>query len=198
MRCLRAGRIVVTTRNVNIDDAYAKKEIQRLSRAIMVRLEASPIGGPVAWNAEVLSQIFAPFFTTKASREGKPAWACPPFMESLNNSRGGLKSQAKLASASNFIVFLPAHRQKTGGGRAKRRFCPRLNRGQGKETLAGCGRLKKAVRELAHRVLGKPRLPNPRGRATVSEAIEVWRRRKGVKFDLLVTDVVMPGGAVGL
>ncbi len=181
------GQISVTTECVELDDAYAKKNPEARPGKF-VRLNVADSG--CGMDADVLSQIFEPFFTTKAIGKGTGLGLSTVY-GIVKQLEGWIEVRSEVGSGSNFIVFLPSTDKARSPGDSVR-SARKPNEGKGTLLVVED---ETAVRELAHRVLenhGYQILEASNG----IEAIEVWRRRKG-EIDLLVTDVVMPGGLSG-
>jgi PAS domain S-box-containing protein len=140
---------------------------------------------------ETLQKIFEPFFTTKEIGKGTGLGLAT--VHGIVKQHGGwVEVTSELGKGSEFCVYLPAITggRLTGGEPAKPATLPR-----GRETVL-------VVEDEA--TLRRPlvRLLKFAGYKVFEaesawEALELWRDRAET-LDLLVTDMVMPGGVTGL
>ncbi len=146
-------------------------------------------------DAETLSKIFEPFFTTKAPGEGTGLGLSTVY-GIVKQSGGFLFADSEPGRGTTFTIYLPEHvpdaaereRAETAKVEAEREPEP--------SDLAGRGRIllvedEAGVRQLAAQSLVK------RGYEVIEagdgeEALEILEDEPGA-FDLIVSDVVMPG-----
>ena len=140
---------------------------------------------------EILPRIFEPFFTTKEVGKGTGLGLATAF-GIVQQHHGWIEVQSEVGKGTTFQIFLPQLPDKPAAYPAKAQDAEASG---GKENILlvddeepmriMVGLL---LSELGYRVMEA---------GTGAEALEVWNRRGG-KFDLVLTDLVMPGGMSGL
>jgi two-component system cell cycle sensor histidine kinase/response regulator CckA len=181
------GKITVTTESIVIDEAYTKKNPEA-KPGQFVRLSVADTG--CGMDTSILSQIFEPFFTTKGIGKGTGLGLSTVY-GIVKQLEGWIEVYSQPGFGSTFVVFLPAT-DKQLDGNVDHDSAPKPNMGKGTLLVVED---EAAVRQLAHQVLeshGYEILEASSGQ----EAIEVWRKNNG-KIDLLLTDMIMPGGLSG-
>lgn len=144
----------------------------------------------------VLARIFEPFFTTKESGRGT-GLGLPTVQGIVEQHRGWIEVESRVGRGSTFLVYLPA---------ASGPMPPRVEGADRREAPPG------AVRGGTESVLVVEDAPAVRRMVVMTlrsfgyrvveashgqEAIERWLQDPG-GVDLLLTDMVMPGGMTGL
>ncbi|MBU8540943.1 PAS domain S-box protein [Falsiroseomonas tokyonensis] len=182
----KGGRLVIETANVQLDAAYAEAEGE-VTPGDYVLIAVSDTG--TGMTPEVVARAFEPFFTTKDVGQGSGLGLSMVF-GFMKQSGGHVKIYSEPGLGTSVKVYVPR------AGRSQLRFDP----GAGAEAPRG-GTEKLLVveddplvrdhvagqlRELGYRVVIA-------GHAAA--ALEALRLRDD--FDLLLTDVVMPGGMNG-
>lgn len=180
------GALTIETGNVVLDEDYAVNHAE-VSPGQYVMLAVSDTGKGMA--PEVIARAFEPFYTTKPEGQGTGL--------GLSQVYGWIKQ-----SGGHVEIY-----SELGHGTTIRLYLPRADATEsGKEVLAEEG----AVLRGSERVLVVEDNPNVRstvvrqlkslGYSTIEaedarSALEMVKA--GVEFDLLFTDVVMPGGMTG-
>jgi nitrogen-specific signal transduction histidine kinase/ActR/RegA family two-component response regulator len=143
----------------------------------------------VGMDAKTMARVFEPFFTTKSGGRGTGLGLATAY-GIIKQSSGDLTVVSTPGHGSTFTIILPA---------ARTQSVPAVRVGEGAPAIArplGIARVllvedNDGVRDFAREVL-------TRSGVTVSvasdgaEGLEV-ARRSGYAFDLIVTDIVMPG-----
>jgi PAS domain S-box-containing protein len=177
------GRLVITTANVELDQAYARHHPgAKPGRCVMLAVTDSGIG----MSSETLAHIFEPFFTTKEVGKGTGLGLATVYGV-VKQSGGYLWVDSQLGKGASFQIFLP---------RIDEAVAPRSAGPSQEENLRGNETVllvedADALRKLARSFLldhGFQVLPASNG----EEAMEVARKHNG-PIHLLLTDVVMPG-----
>jgi two-component system cell cycle sensor histidine kinase/response regulator CckA len=177
------GRLVITTANVELDQAYARHHPgAKPGRCVMLAVTDSGIG----MSSETLAHIFEPFFTTKEVGKGTGLGLATVYGV-VKQSGGYLWVDSQLGKGASFQIFLP---------RIDEAVAPRSAGPSQEENLRGNETVllvedADALRKLARSFLldhGFHVLPASNG----EEAMEVARKHNG-PIHLLLTDVVMPG-----
>jgi two-component system cell cycle sensor histidine kinase/response regulator CckA len=140
-------------------------------------------------DTEILNRIFEPFFTTKAAGKGTGLGLSTVF-GIVRQHNGWLEVESKSNHGSTFRCYFPACRQ------AAEKTDDTINTSlqNGRETIL-VAEDEDALREMVVQVLtiqGYHVLEATSG----VHALEVWERANR-PVDLLLTDIVMPGGVMG-
>ncbi len=176
------GRLIVRTRNVTLDAAYAQQEID-LAPGDYVRLTVSDTG--VGIPAEHVARVFDPFFTTKPTGEGTGLGLATVY--GIVKGAGGhvhIYSEPGIGTAAS--ALLP--RAASSGQAVTARDRPTVPPAHGETVLVVED--EQPVRELTCRILVK------HGYRVLSacdgpSALEVAAQHEG-RIDLMLSDVVMP------
>jgi PAS domain S-box-containing protein len=142
-------------------------------------------------SAENLSRIFEPFFTTKPVGKGTGLGLSTVY--GIAKQHGGwVDVESQVGVGTTFRVYIPVHEK--AAKVAKPADVPRQRMPGGLETIL-LAEDEEDVRDFVAEVLksyGYKVFAAPSGVA----ALELWSYHKG-KVDLLLTDLVMPGGVSG-
>jgi PAS domain S-box-containing protein len=140
-------------------------------------------------DTQVLSQIFEPFFTTKPVGKGTGLGLSTVF-GIVRQHQGWVEVESKPTQGTAFRIYFPASLHTPERTESLADTTPR----RGRETVL-VAEDESALRELVVQVLrnqGYTVLEASSG----PDALEVWQRAER-PIDLLVTDMVMPGGIMG-
>jgi CheY-like chemotaxis protein len=140
-------------------------------------------------DTQVLSRIFEPFFTTKAVGQGTGLGLSTVF-GIVRQHQGWLEVESKPNQGTTFRIYFPASQQTA----EKTELVVDTALRSGRETIL-VAEDEDTLREMVVQVLriqGYTVLQAASGR----DAIEVWERANR-PVDLLLTDLVMPGGIMG-
>ena len=181
------GQIIIETSAVEFDAVTAAQNPQARP-GLFVCLSVSDTGCGIP--PEILSRIFEPFFTTKGVGEGTGLGLATVF-GIVQQHQGWIKVYSEVGRGTTFRVYLP--RQTKTSDTAFFWSPPAAIRG-GKETillvedeLPVRTALRIALSRLGYRVLEA---------AAGTAALAVWKQHPG-EIQLLLTDLVMPGGMTG-
>ena len=153
-----------------------------------VRLTVTDSGSGIA--PEHLPRIFEPFFTTKGVGRGTGLGLATVF-GIVEQHHGWIEVESALSVGTTFRIYLPVVQAPPTSGVARREVAESPG---GDETIL-LVEDEVALRALARRVLaGKGYRVLEAG--TGAEALEMWRKH-GEAIQLLLTDMVMPGGMTG-
>jgi PAS domain S-box-containing protein len=180
------GRVSITTSLETIHRAPTPMDPERRD-GDYVRLTFSDTG--IGMDTQVLSRIFEPFFTTKAVGKGTGLGLSTVF-GIVRQHQGWLEVESKPNQGTTFRVYFPASRQAA----QKTELVVDTALRSGRETIL-VAEDEDALREMVVQVLkiqGYTVLEAASGR----HALEVWEQANR-PVDLLLTDMVMPGGIMG-
>ena len=176
-----SGKLTLTTSNVTLDTAYAKAHVD-VSPGDYVRLAVSDSG--CGMTAEVMAQVFEPFFSTKPVGSGTGLGLSMVY-GFVKQSLGHVEVRSRLGEGTTMELYLPRTERvedtvvQSDGG-------PVVG---GNETVLVAeddegvrATVVELLLELGYRVL------KAKDAASALTVIE-----SGVAIDLLFTDVVMPG-----
>src|SRR5713101_142459 len=177
------GKLKIQTANVEMDQTYTRNH-PGSKEGCYVELAVTDTG--TGMNAETLAHIFEPFFTTKKRGEGTGLGLATVYGV-VKQSNGYIWVESEPGKGASFQVYLPLHAAEAQVTEPEADSGEKL---RGSETILLVEDAD-PLRKLAQLVLetnGFRVLPARNG----EEALEVAARYEGT-FDLLLTDVVMPG-----
>jgi CheY-like chemotaxis protein len=179
------GTLTIETQNVHIDEDYAAHHLEVVP-GDYVMLAVSDTGAGMG--PDVLARAFEPFFTTKEEGRGTGLGLSQVFGW-VKQSGGHIKIYSELGHGTTVKLYLP--RAEVDGTQAPPP--PDAAEVSGDETILvvedNPNVRKTVIRQL--RDLGYKSVEADSGASALQLAEE------GVQFDLLLTDVVMPGGITG-
>jgi len=136
----------------------------------------------------VLGKIFEPFFTTKEVGKGTGLGLSTVY-GIVKQSGGFIFADSKVGEGTQFVIYLPVHREEAGAARSRKTEKAK------KDELWGSGTVllvedEPTVRSVAERALTR------HGYTVITadngeDALEIIARNEPI--DLLISDVVMPG-----
>jgi CheY-like chemotaxis protein len=132
----------------------------------------------------VLGHLFEPFFTTKEKGTGL---GLSTTYGLVRQSGGEILVDSRPGRGTAFTIHLPLAREAPAAAAGARREAPKAAAGERVLVVDD----EEMVRTLVGRILGTAGYGTVMA-ASGEEALEVWKREGG-RFDLLLTDVVMPG-----
>ncbi len=185
----RGGRLVIAIESARIDEAYIETHPEA-HPGNFVRLRVSDTGHGMS--TETLAHIFEPFFTTKQIGKGTGLGLATVY-GIVKQHDGWLEVVSEPDRGTTFDLFFPA-----GGAMAatvNEQAVPAKPVSGGTETIF-IVEDEPLLREMARTILqgcGYRILEAASGK----DAIDVWSRHAG-EIDLLLTDMVMPGGVSGV
>lgn len=182
------GKLTLETANVRIDEAYIDDRNAELTPGRYVMLAVSDTGHGIS--APVLSDIFEPFFTTKATGQGT-GLGLSMVMGFVQQSGGTVQVYSEPNQGTSFKLYFPTTQAVSNPGEAPPSALV-------KESFNGMHVLlaedEDAVRDVLIRTLKKFGC-KVTAAASGDAAFEIFAR--GEAFDVLVTDIVMPGSLQG-
>ncbi len=143
----------------------------------------------IGMDSQILNRIFEPFFTTKAAGKGTGLGLSTVF-GIVRQHHGWLEVESKLNHGTTFRCYFPASQQVA----EKADVVIDTSLRNGKETIL-VAEDEDALREMVVQVL-KIQGYYVLEAASGTHALELWEQSKR-PVDLLLTDMVMPGGVMG-
>jgi PAS domain S-box-containing protein len=183
----KGGRLVIQTAAVVVSPADAEAN-PKARPGSFIRLKVTDTGSGMA--PETLERIFEPFFTTKEVGKGTGLGLATVF-GIVEQHHGWIEVESKLNHGTTFYIHLP--RLAESGKALTELSQPPEVRG-GNETIL-LVEDEAPVRSMARMVLEQKGYHVIEADSGVS-ALEQWKQHRD-KIDLLLTDMVMPGGVSG-
>lgn len=178
------GKIVLKTAEVVLDKAYARRHAD-VRPGVYVMLAVSDTG--VGMSAELRDRVFEPFFTTK--EEGKGTGLGLSMVYGFAKQSGGhVKINSELGQGTTIRLYLPV-----AVGEAEADM-PMAAPAQGLGETILVVEDDRLVREF---VVAQLQSLGYRTVAAANAKAALAHLQSGAPFDLLFTDVVMPGGMTG-
>ena len=179
----RGGTIELSTRNVNFDPEFVKTKTGKAASRLV---ELSVTDSGTGMDAETLSHIFEPFFSTKGA--GGTGLGLSVVYGIITQHGGWIDVESELGQGSTFRVLFPAIEVAAAPGRVEE-TTENLIRGRGERILLVEDDAD--IRKMAKKILmdnGYEVTPA----ADAESAMEAFDQEEG-RFDLIFTDVVLPG-----
>jgi PAS domain S-box-containing protein len=184
---LKGGRLVIETAAVDFDESIIAKPAQARPGAF-VCLSVSDTGSGIA--PEILPRIFDPFFTTKEVGKGTGLGLATVF-GIVQQHHGWINVYSEVGKGTTFRIYIPRLAKMTG--QKPEQIALTAMRG-GDETILLVeddaflrASVRKALSQLGYRILEA---------VNGVEALEIWKQHRD-EIQLLLTDLVMPGGING-
>lgn len=183
----RGGRIQLICRHITIEEAELKPDSEARAGQF-VRLSVTDTGCGI--DQEGLTHLFEPFYTTKEAGKGTGLGLATVF-GIVKQHQGWIEVQSTVDVGTTFNLYFPVSvhlQQKTA------ELPPVPTGAVGTETIL-LAEDETSLREMVQEVLslqGYRVLTAASGPA----ALEIWHREQQ-RIDLLLTDIVMPGGMMG-
>jgi CheY-like chemotaxis protein len=173
---------------VAIDAAYVSEHAgSRAGNCVSLTIKDTGCG----MNRQTLERIFEPFFTTKEVGKGTGLGLATVY--GIVRQHGGwVDVQSEVGVGTMFQIFIPASTQTTSSNTD---FITKSDTVRGGKESILVVEDENGLRELVREVLLAYHY-NVSVAASGPEALRVWAEAKG-KFDLVVTDMIMPGGMTG-
>jgi CheY-like chemotaxis protein len=179
------GTLTIETQNVSLDDDYAAHHVE-VSPGDYVMLAVSDTG--CGMPPDVIARAFEPFFTTKEEGRGTGLGLSQVFGW-IKQSGGHIKVYSEVGHGTTIKLYLPRSKARSIDKDAE----PDISTPKGDETILVVEdnpNVRKTVIRQLHDL----------GYMTVeadSGARALHLVKDGLGFELLLTDVVMPGGITG-
>jgi PAS domain S-box-containing protein len=181
------GRLIIETfAAVLSEEERARFPAKRSGPHVGVRVADTGVGIP----SQTMAHVFEPFFTTKGPGKGT-GLGLATVLGIIEQHGGAVRVASEPGRGAEFTVVLPACDEVAAGelGRA-----PTVAPRGGTEAIL-LVEDEEPVRRLTQRLL-EARGYRVQSAATGVEALRIWDEQQG-DFDLVVTDMVMPGGISG-
>jgi len=182
------GTLTISTSPVEMSDAYVQTHPEaRLGAFVCLRVSDSGCG----MDATTITHIFEPFFTTKEVGKGTGLGLATVY-GIVKQHEGWIEVNSEVGKGSTFNVFFPASSAPVKAPSPESQVATVVQGGQ--ETILVVED-ELVLRDMAHLILqdcGYRVLEAGSG----AEALQVWEQHSK-SIDLVLTDVVMPGGMSG-
>jgi signal transduction histidine kinase/ActR/RegA family two-component response regulator/HAMP domain-containing protein len=182
------GTLTMSTNPIEMNHAYVQTHPEaRLGAFVCLRVSDSGCG----MDSATMARIFEPFFTTKEVGKGTGLGLATVY-GIVKQHEGWVEVSSEVGQGTTFNVFFPASSEPV---KALPEAAPDAAVRGGQETILVVED-EPLLRDMAHLILqdcGYRVLEAGSG----AEAWQVWERNPG-GIDLVLTDVVMPGGMSGM
>jgi PAS domain S-box-containing protein len=176
----KGGRLLIETRNMELDEAYAAANPGAVpGEYVMLAVSDTGVGMP----AEVLEHVFEPFFTTKEVGKGTGLGLSMVY-GFIKQSNGHIKIYSEVGRGTTIRLYLP---RSDAPADSDRRPAVDMPRGHERVLLVEDDPQVRAAVLTQLRSLGYHVTDLDGGQAAIDTL------KSGAAFDLLLTDVVMPG-----
>jgi two-component system cell cycle sensor histidine kinase/response regulator CckA len=191
------GEITIETRALKIeaiDDMNLKQSLAGLASDNLAVISVSDTGSGIP--PHILEKIFEPFFTTKEQGKGTGLGLATVY-GIVQQSGGHLTVESTLGVGTSFHLYFPQVSEEDARAAAEAAvLMPKFNETRAPADLAGQGHIlfvedEDDVRLMAARTLRK-RGYNVVEAGDGEEALEILEDDE-ISFDLMISDVVMPG-----
>ena len=185
----RGGRLTISARLVEVTAAAHRVNAEaRAGRFLVLGVGDTGCGIP----PEHLARIFEPFYTTKPVGKGTGLGLATVYAIAQQH-RGWIEVQSEVNVGTTFLIYLPFPEESVAELVAK--SGETMPRSHGNETIFVVED-EETVRQCVVAILKK------HGYTVITagngvEALAVWKQGAN-RFDLLLTDIVMPEGVTGL
>jgi PAS domain S-box-containing protein len=176
----KGGRLLVETRNIELDEAYASANVGAVpGEYVMLAVSDTGIGMP----PEILERVFEPFFTTKEVGKGTGLGLSMVY-GFIKQSNGHIKIYSEVGRGTTVRLYLP---RSDAPADSDRRAAVDVPRGHERVLLVEDNHQVRAAVLTQLRSLGYSVTDVDSGQAAIDTL------KTDAAFDLLLTDVVMPG-----
>jgi signal transduction histidine kinase/ActR/RegA family two-component response regulator len=189
----RGGTIIVRTRTIDVSNAVARRTLKaKAGPYLAIEVEDTGVGIP----PEQRERLFEPFFTTKEAGRGTGLGLATAY--GIVAQHGGwIDVESTVGVGSTFRVMLPSVHKHIASDAEQ----PPSALGATRPRRTGAGRVlviedEDALRRLLVRALELEQFTVVAA-ANGPDAVRVWDTESGA-FDVVVSDMVLPGGASGL
>ena len=184
----KGGKLVIATSTVEIGAAYTRQHPEARP-GWFVCLTVTDTGNGM--DHKVMQRLFEPFFTTKEVGKGT-GLGLATIYGIVKQHQGWIEVQSEIGVGSTFKVYLPV------AGEA--RHAPVVPKPEPKPAQGGDETIlvvedETGLLELVRNVLQGYRY-QVLAASSGAEALRIWGEHRG-RIDLLLTDVIMPGGLTG-
>lgn len=183
----KGGRLTITTSNITLDESYTKQH-QDVLPGDYVKVEVSDTGSGMT--SALLELVFEPFFTTKEVGEGSGLGLSMVY-GFVKQSNGHITISSEIALGTTVNLYLP---------RSRDTIAPTASKKKGAEFELRTERILIVEDDPFVRKIPVNILQNQGYQVfEATNAAEAIRSLKNEKFfNLLFTDIVLPGGMSGV
>jgi signal transduction histidine kinase/DNA-binding response OmpR family regulator len=183
----KGGRLTVATRNVHLDGDYVSAHMEAAPGDYIV-IEVSDTGSGIP--PEIVGRIFEPFFTTKEQGKGTGLGLSMVF-GFIRQSGGHINVYSEPGEGTTFRLYLPRDLRDAAAPAARPAAASAKGGGERILLVEDDAKLSEIVaKQLASLGYGIVTA----GNASAAKALI----ERGETVDLLLTDIVMPGGRSGI
>jgi PAS domain S-box-containing protein len=176
----KGGRLLIETRNMELDEAYASVNVGAVpGEYVMLAVSDTGVGMP----PEILERVFEPFFTTKEVGKGTGLGLSMVY-GFIKQSNGHIKIYSEVGRGTTIRLYLP---RSDAPADNERRAAVDMPRGRERVLLVEDDPQVRGAVLTQLRSLGYPVTDVDSGQAAIDTL------KSDAAFDLLLTDVVMPG-----
>ena len=182
------GKMTIETANCYLDDAYVDGLAEPVMRGQYILIAVADTG--IGMDRDTVEKAFEPFFTTKDVGKGTGLGLSQVY-GFVRQSSGHVKIYSELGEGTTVKIYLPRHLGAKDAAKAD--LVPEADRAIGTESILVVEDdeglrtyATEILRELGYLVLAA---------ANGADALRMLQANHGI--DLLLTDVVMPGGING-
>jgi PAS domain S-box-containing protein len=179
------GTLTIETQNVTLDEDYAANHLE-VTPGDYVMLAVSDTG--TGMPPDIVERAFEPFFTTKREGQGTGLGLSQIFGW-VKQSRGHIKIYSEVGHGTTIRLYLPRGESLSAAKAAE----PEVSTPKGNETIFVVEDNPNVRRTVVRQLhdLGYRTVEAESG----AQALQLIG--EGLNFDLLLTDVIMPGGMTG-
>jgi signal transduction histidine kinase len=178
------GRLTMAVENVLLDQQDASVADAELAPGAYVRLSVSDTG--MGMDAQTQAHLFEPFFTTKETGQGTGLGLATCYGVAKQHA-GHITCRSELGKGTTFDIYLPCA-DETPDRRPARATPPDLPRGHERVLLVEDEAMVRTLMARALSDLGYTIVALSNG----EEALQYVQTHPQERFDLLLTDMVMP------
>jgi PAS domain S-box-containing protein len=180
------GKLTIETANTRLDESYAELEDTRAGQYVMIAVSDTGHG----MDASILGRAFDPFFTTKAVGKGSGLGLSMVY-GFVRQSGGHVKLYSEPGYGTTVKLYLPRAGDRQDAADTLRAGESQVAKGTERVALVEDEELVRQFAEMNLKALGYDVTSFPTG-PDLLRAMD-----GGLRFELLFTDIVLPGGMNG-
>ena len=182
------GKLTIETHNAHLDDAYVATVTETLPPGQYVMIAVTDTG--TGMDQETLGRVFEPFFTTKAIGKGTGLGLSQVY-GFARQSGGHIRLYSEPGHGTSVKIYLPRSEAAAAERAAVARIDPAALKGSERVLVVEDH---DDLRDYVRGILGELGY-QVESASTGGEALKILRDDQ--EFDLMLTDVVLPGGMTG-
>lgn len=184
----KGGKLVIETSALDLDSVSARRHAEaRPGRFVCLTITDNGCGMEPA----LMQRIFEPFFTTKEMGKGTGLGLATVYAV-VKQHQGWIEVQSEIGVGTIFKVYLPGSDQAMPSPLVPSPLPEKLQGGG--ETLL-LAEDESSLLDMLREILARYNY-NVLTASSGSQALEVWEKYQG-RIDLLLADIIMPGGMSG-